>query len=295
MVLRWRPDADLVTDVPATRRIMPFIMRTRNESIVFFEQKIDVAKTMTFLEDVRHQTGRKATMLHLALYAATRAIHERPRLNRFVKGSRIWARRGIWASFSAKKAKTDDAPIVVVKRRIDPAWSFVELVDQIENNVRESKSEKRSSTDKELALAFLLPTFLVKRVVWLLMWLDELGLLPRAVIDADPLYASFFVANLGSIGMPSAFHHLYEYGNIPIFATIGRAEDAFVLDEHGAPAKKRLMTVRYSFDERIEDGLYCARALELLKEIVEDPARLLGDELRPPTGSPAITGVETAS
>jgi hypothetical protein len=32
---------------------------------------------------------------------------------------------------------------------------------------------------------------------------------------------------------------------------------------------RRLCTVRYTFDERIEDGLYCARALERLREHVE--------------------------
>jgi pyruvate/2-oxoglutarate dehydrogenase complex dihydrolipoamide acyltransferase (E2) component len=31
------------------------------------------------------------------------------------------------------------------------------------------------------------------------------------------------------------------------------------------------MTLRYSFDERIEDGLYGARALEIVKRIIEDP------------------------
>jgi hypothetical protein len=143
---------------------------------------------------------------------------------------------------------------------LDPAWSFIDLVDAIDGGVKEGKSDKRSSTDVELGLLFLLPTFLVKLVVRAMMALDELGFLPRAVIDADPMYASLFVANLGSIGMQSAFHHLYEYGNIPIFATIGRAEEG-------------VMTIRYSFDERVEDGLYCLRALELLREVLLEPQR----------------------
>ena len=41
---------------------------------------------------------------------------------------------------------------------------------------------------------------------------DYFGLLPRKMIDADPLYASVFIANLGSINYPAGFHHLWEYG-----------------------------------------------------------------------------------
>ena len=33
------------------------------------------------------------------------------------------------------------------------------------------------------------------------------------------------VANLGSIDMDAPFHHLYEWGNIPLFCAVGRASD----------------------------------------------------------------------
>jgi hypothetical protein len=105
----------------------------------------------------------------------------------------------------------------------------------------------------------------------LVMVLDHLGLLPGFFIRGDPMFASLFLANLGSIQMDAGFHHLYEYGNIPIFLMVGQAKPELVVGEDQQPVVKDLMTVRYSFDERVEDGLYCARALELLREVVEDP------------------------
>lgn len=263
MVWRYRSDGDLVTDVPVTRRIMPFIMRTRNESVVYFEQDVDVTRTLPWLGSLRTATEQRVTLLHLVLWAAARTFEQRPRLNRFVAGGRHWQRRGIWISFSAKKEKHDDSPIVVVKRKLNPAWTLPELVTYIEDGVRRGRSAEKSSTDKELGLVFLLPTFLVSLVVKLMMQADHYGLLPRAVLEQDPLYASAFVANLGSIDMGAGFHHLYEYGNIPIFVVVGRAEPR----DDG----RTVLPVRYSFDERIEDGLYCAKALELLKAMVEDP------------------------
>jgi hypothetical protein len=106
-------------------------MRTRTQSTVLFEQKIDTSNTQTFLRSFRDRTGLHATVLHLLIWAGAQVLRDRPRLNRFTAGGRIFQRRGIWISFSAKKRKTEDAPIVVVKRKIDPSWTFEELVRQI--------------------------------------------------------------------------------------------------------------------------------------------------------------------
>jgi len=267
----WRSDGDYVRNVPRTRRIMPFIMRKRNESIVFFEQKLDTAKASTFLRDFRDRTGLRATMLHLLIYSSAQMLKDRPRMNRFIAGGRIFQRRGIWISFSAKKRKTEDAPIVLVKREIDPSWSFEELVRQIEGGISESRSDKPSITDTELSLTFKLPVFLIGWLVWLLMKLDHFGWLPGSFIRKDPLFASLFIANLGSIDLDAGFHHLYEYGNIPVFIMAGRSKEEVVVGPGGNPIVRPMMTLRYSFDERIEDGLYGARALEIMKRIIEDP------------------------
>ena len=56
--------------------------------------------------------------------------------------------------------------------------------------------------------------------------LDSLDLLPASLIDGDPLYANIFLANMGSIGMPAVWHHLYEYGTIPLFGAVGRVHKA---------------------------------------------------------------------
>jgi len=275
MPLRWRPDGDYVRDLSRIRRIMPFIMRKRNESTVFFEQKLDATKTLFFLNDFRDHTGLRATMLHLLIYASAHMIKDRPRMNRFVAGGRIFQRRGIWISFSAKKRKTEDAPIVLVKREIDPSWSFEELVRQIQGGISEGRSDKPSTTDTELSLMFKLPTFLIGWLVWLLMKLDHFGLLPGAYIKKDPLFASIFIVNLGSIDLDAGYHHLYEYGNIPMLIMAGRSKEEIVVGPDGKPEVRSMMTLRYSFDERVEDGLYGARALEIMKKIIEDPASYL--------------------
>lgn len=268
---RRRADATLAKDVPNYRRIMPFIMPGRNESAVYFDQEIDLTRTEPFLAKYNdlHPDAR-ATLFHLVLWASVRTLHERPRLNRFVAGGKLWQRDGIWVSFSAKKRKDDDSPIVVLKRRLDPEQSFEDLVSTLHGDVQVGRSNKKSTTDKELSAVLRLPTGGVRALLAAGRALDGLGLLPAKLIESDPMYASMFIANLGSLKMDAAYHHLYEYGNIPIFCVIGRSrETPAVVD--GQIVAKRIATLRYTYDERVEDGLYAQRALERLRTYVEDP------------------------
>ncbi len=260
MAFGFRPDGDRVKGLSPTHAIMPFLFRTRTESQVFFELLVDGAPAKAFLARFREDSGVHATLMHLVLGAATRVLHARPRLNRFTMSGRIYQRRGIWMSFSAKTEKSDEGAVVALKRRFEPGWGLQKIVDVTSGVVGDARSGKKDQADKELALALALPAFLTAFFVWLLRTADKYGLMPRSMIDGDPLYASLFVANLGSIGMDAPFHHLYEWGNIPLFCAIGRERD------------DGKVPLRFTFDERVEDGLYCLKALDMLKEILEDPA-----------------------
>jgi hypothetical protein len=267
MPLFRRPDGALVKDAPAVRRIMPFIMPTRTESAVYLEQQLDLTRTLPFLDRFNAAHPQlKAGIFHLFIWGAVRAIHQRPRLNRFVVGSHLYQREGLWVSFSAKKAMSDEAPIVVLKRRFDPTADFTSTVKFILGDLSEGRSDRPSHVDKELSLFLRLPAPLLRLGVQLFRWLDSWNLLPGSFIRPDPMYTSLFVANLGSVKLEAPFHHLYEWGNCPIFAAIGRKKD--VVTPEGV---KTVCMVRYTLDERIEDGLYCAQSLEQLRRIVEDP------------------------
>ncbi|HLL22732.1 MAG TPA: hypothetical protein VK427_11400 [Kofleriaceae bacterium] len=245
------------------RRMMLFLMRGRNESAVYFEQRLDVRKTLAWLAEYNRGADQravaKASLFHVILHALASTLHERERLNRFTVGSRTYQRTSVQLSFAAKKAMSDDAPLATIKRRFDKTEAFDTLVGQLAGDVHAARSSKASALDKELGILLALPSFLLAFSITLLRWLYAWGLAPRSLVDTDPLYTSAFIANLGSIEIDAAYHHLYEHGNCPLFVTIGRVD-----------ADQRLL-VRYTFDERVEDGLYCARALQLLQQRVEEP------------------------
>jgi hypothetical protein len=260
-------------EVPPYRRIMPYLMRGKNEAAVYFEQTLDVTRTQAWLDAWNADPSRpRATVFHVILHALATVLYERPHLNRFVVGRRIFDRKGVFISFAAKKAMRDDAPLATVKHGFPAGESFADMMTRVTGEVREARSDKKSRIDKELSVLLKLPGLILAFAVSLLRRLDRWGLAPRSMLDPDPLYTSAFVANLGSIRIDAAYHHLYEYGNCPLFVTIGQVQPRALVEGDRVVVKPTVL-IRYTYDERIEDGFYCAAALELLRRRVEDPGQ----------------------
>jgi hypothetical protein len=266
-----RPDGRPARDVPPYRRLMPFLMRSVSESVVYFDLPVDVTRTRQFLErfNAEHPDTR-GTLFHVVLWSAVKTLHERPRLNRFVAGGRLWERDGIWISYSAKKRLDDESPVIVLKRRFEPGEPFVEMMRGFYSGLSEGRSDKKSHVDKEIGAVLSLPAPGLRALIRLSKAADAIGLLPKSLIDNDPLYSSLFIANLASLKMDAGYHHLYEYGNIPIFCVIGQIKDEPVVDG-GKLTTRPIANLRFTYDERVEDGLYAQRSLEILRRYVEDP------------------------
>jgi hypothetical protein len=273
---RDRFDATPVPDVHPVRRIMPFVMPTKNGAFVLFEHDIPTAPLVAFLADVNRQrpADRPVTMFHCVLRAIGAALTEFPRLNRYISGSRLYARNGIWLAFSAKQRLERDAPLFTAKVELTAGEPLDAFVDRVLGVLGEGRSGKESAADREIKGFLKLPGPILRTAVKLQRVLDGWNLYPSKLLVDDPLYASAFIANLGSVGLDAVFHHLYEYGTIPIFATMGRVHRAPVVFENGSVGSREVFRMRYTYDERIEDGFYAARALERLAACLADPTTL---------------------
>ena len=275
MPLFRRPDGDLCRDVLPVRRIVPYLMRRRNESAVYHEKVYDLSRARPWLRAYNRSHQDRATLFHLFLYACARALHARPGLNRFVSGGRIYQRNEVAISFAAKKEMKDEAPFVTVKLPIPPGEPFEVTVRRIADQVGEGRRGPERQVDKEVGIITSLPGVMVSWLVALARLLDRFNLFPGFMIRPDPMYASLFLANLGSVGLSDTWHHLYEYGTVSIFGVIGQVERLpFVAGD--AVAVRDGVRVRFTFDERINDGFYCATSLGIAQHILEDPARHLG-------------------
>jgi hypothetical protein len=266
-----RADGDVVRGLPNTRRVMPYMMRTRTESAVYFEYDASLVKTDRFISDWnRLNPLHRIDAFQVFAWAVREAIMRNPSMNRFVAGGRLYQRKGLWFSYAVKLKLETGAPLVVVKRRVDTDETFGEMVAGIREVQATSTAPEKSTVDRELGLLLAFPSFIRRLIFLALRTFDRFGMLPRGFIDKDPMYTSVFLGNLASLGMPAVYHHLYEYGTCGMFCAMGRP-----VTEPGSPTsgpdRRRTMTMRFTFDERCEDGLAAWFTLRRIKQVLEDP------------------------
>lgn len=257
---------------------MPLIMRGRNESAIYHEVLYDVTKARKWLRTYnRSEPKQAATMFHLFLWACAYGLRARPAMNRFVSGGRLYQRKKVEVAFAAKKSFERTAPLVTVKVDLTKDEEPLEdVADRIAGAIRDGRSDGARVIDKELKFASYLPLFVIRIALWFMGLLDSWNLLPKSAIDNDPMYASLFVANLGSVGLNDTFHHLYEYGNTSIFGVMGSCQKTAFVGRHGQVEVRDGLQARFTFDERIADGFMSFDGLSLVKKVMEDPEKYLG-------------------
>lgn len=266
-----RPDGVPVRDLHPMRRLMPVLMPARNSAAVYYHQQLDLTQTLPWLAARSTATGVRTTLFHLIQFAMLQTLVQRPELHRFVAGRRIYQRKRYELSYAVKKKLDDKAAMTAVKLELQPTDTFAEVVAKADAIIGDGRGSKQLPAETETALATRLPVWALGWLIALQRQLDAWNVLPAALTRHDPLYASVFMANLGSIGLEAPFHHLFEWGTVPIFVVVGRTKQAPWVDDAGQLEVRPCVDLRYTYDERIADGLYCARSLDILRRIVERP------------------------
>jgi len=137
------------------------------------------------------------------------------------------------------------------------------------------KNSQDNSTDSLSKMFGYLPDFLLRTLVYSLTLLDKVGLMPRIFNHASPFHTSFFLTNLGSIGVESIYHHLYEFGTCSMFVAMGRKTKENVVEKDGEIKAHKSILLKFVLDERICDGFYYARSMRMLEKILSEPAELM--------------------
>lgn len=269
-----RPDGELVRDLHPYRRIMAFIMPGRNESVVYFDTYVDAEALVAYLDRARARFD--VDMTHCLAAAGLTTMVQNPTMNRFVAGRRVYQRKGAFVTFSMKRKALDrSAKLATVKIRLEPGETFREFCERVNQVINVERSGERTYADKEFDVFNALPRPILRGGVAALRWLDYFNLLPASYIENDPMYTSMFIANLGSLGMAPGYHHLYEYGTCSNFTMAGKVEDRpMVVD--GEVVVKKILHLRYTYDERMDDGLNARFGIATYKRVMETPFETFG-------------------
>ncbi len=256
--------------------VSPFIMPTRVGASNIFSATIDIENCEKLIRQKRAEGMNGLGMIHLFMAAYVRVVSQFPGINRFIRGQRLYARNGIEICMAIKKEIKLNAPETVIKLCASPEDSLSSVYQQLNQEITENKqSGDQNNMDTVARILVNLPGVFLKFMVWFLKLLDYFGLLPRFLTKLSPFHGSLFITNMGSLGMPPIFHHLYNFGNLPLFISMGKKRTEYILTKDGTTQKRRVLDFTLVCDERICDGHYYATAFKQLKRILENPEQLL--------------------
>lgn len=270
---RWgdRYDGYRVRSLSPMSYVSPYIMKTRVTSSNYIRDRFDIETAEEYVRKKREEGLKGFGLMHVIIASYIRVVSQRPGLNRFIAGQKIFHRHSIDVMLTIKTDMALNSPDTVIKVKFSPDATAEDVYREMTKTIDDYRNNPGGGFDNAAKALNFIPGLLLKFAVWVLQVMDYFGCLPKFLEKVSPFHGSFFITSMGSLGIPSIYHHLYDFGNVPVFLSFGAAERKAELLEDGSVKVKRYVEYNVVTDERICDGHYFASGLKLLKKILKNP------------------------
>ncbi len=269
----YRSDGRKLKTVPPFFRVIPCVMLERNDAQVYFKQDIKLKELDEYI-DRKAKEGIKLSYMNIIYAAIVRIIAERPYLNRFAMNGSLYARNQIFVSLAIKKSFADEGQETTIKLPFTGTENIFEIKEKLDKAIEQNKDYSTSNNTDALAKAFsIVPNGLIRAAFKFIKFLDKHGAVPKAIISASPFHTSVFLTNVGSLGIDSIYHHLYNFGTTSLFFAMGKKKKSYIYDDDEMHEEK-CITVAFVGDERICDGYYYATSFKQLSKYLKKPELL---------------------
>ena len=262
-----RRDANWIKPKDTIQMIMPYIMPKRCDAEVSSKVEFDVTNLVKFVDEKnKNDLEYKMTYFHAIAACFAKTIYNRKNLNRFVKNKRLYERKNVTFGFIAKDKLSDNGEERIICLDVLKDDNIMTMSRKMAVDVFKARSEGTNNMDGILRFFTSLPKWLLTIVVKVIFFLDDHGVNPKFITEGDTNYCTLLLSNLGSIKTNSIYHHLNEYGTNSIVLTIGTIRDV---------GDKKIVDLQLTLDERIADGFYFAKSIQLAEYIAKNPTLLM--------------------
>lgn len=271
-----RKDGRRLRTVEPITTLIPFFMKERNEASNLVSDSVDLSYIDSYVRQKKVEGFKNFNAMHVLVAAYVRAISQKPGINRFVSGRRIYARNTIEVIMEVKKRLELNAPATMIKFKFNPYDTSDDVYKEMNDKITSywESNDDMDGFDKIARFLTYVPTFIYRIFVNLLLWLDYHGWLPKFIQEASPGHGSMVLTSMASLGIPSIYHHLYDFGNCPMFISFSTARHAYEMNKNGEVENKHYMDIHYTTDDRICDGHYYASGLHEIRKYLKNPTLL---------------------
>lgn len=267
-----RKEGRLLRSLPAFAKFVPFVMPTRNDACNQYEESFEVSDVDRRLRKLRVDGYKGIGILHFIIAAYIRGVSMLPGMNRFVVGRRIYARDNIEVVMTVKRSLAIDAIETTIKVVFEPTDTIFDVYRKMSEKIDEIKTVEGNNNTEDVAEAMCkAPRFLLRFALTILRIMDYFGWLPQSLLDASPFHGSMIITDLGSLRIGPIYHHIYNFGTLPVFISFGAKRHAYELDRHGNMVDRKYVDCKFVMDERTVDGHYYAQFLQAFRYICQHP------------------------
>lgn len=276
---RWgdRKDARRVRDITGMAQISMDLKPNRSVSDVYINQKMNLTNLVKYIEKKKSE-GIDVSYFHAFVTAIGKVIYNRPKLNRFVANRHVYEHNDVVISFVAKMNFDDHSEEMMILTDIKPEDNLTSISQKIKEQVNRvrNKGDKilKEGANNAIDVLGKLPNLLRVPIVGLFKWCDKKGILPTFLVKDNLYYSSMIVSNLGSIKCGAIFHNITDFGSCSSLATMGEIKPEEVINENGDKEIRMICEFGINLDERIADGYYFAKCVQMLQYIFDHPELL---------------------
>ena len=109
--------------------IVPYIMVERSDSQNTINESFDVSGAEALIRRLRQDGYDSIGILHIIIAAYVRTISQRPAVNRFIRGQKIYARNNIVINMAVKKKMSLEGQETTIKLVFEPSDTLFDVDD----------------------------------------------------------------------------------------------------------------------------------------------------------------------
>ncbi|MBO5543304.1 MAG: hypothetical protein J5949_01595 [Oscillospiraceae bacterium] len=276
-----RREGRLLRSLPGLAKFIPFIMPTRNDRYIHYEEAFEVTELDRFLRKLRVDGYKGIGMLHFLIACHIRGISMLPGINRFVVGRRIYARDNIEIVMTVKRALSVDATETTIKVVFEPTDTLLDVYRKMNEKIDEIKSSDENNGTEDFAdTVARLPRFLLRFAITVLRIMDYFGWIPMSLLNLSPFHGSMIITDLGSLRLGPIYHHIYNFGTLPVFIAFGAKRHAYEITRKGKVVDNKYLDCKFVLDEGIVDGHYWGQMLQAYRYMFQHPEILVSPPSR---------------
>lgn len=251
------------------------------EGNIYGKLTVDVTQALAYLRWKRETTGEKVTLTHLVGLAAGRALSQAPGLNGRLLFGRYIPHETVDVSFLVVLEGGEN----LAKAKVEQIHqkSVAEIARELRTLAERLRAGKDEAFKKSQGPLAILPTWIIRPLVWLTGWLTgALGVNMAALgLERFP-FGACVITNVGVFGLDEGWAPPTPFARAPVFLLMGavRPQPTVI---GGQIVARKLMSLCATIDHRFMDGAQGAVLARVVRSIFTNPWQL--DDLEgPPAG-----------